>query len=106
MGGVVRPELCTPGPDRLVGDHHTAGNHQLLDVAQTQRETVIQPHRMPDDLDRIPVALVPRCNRHRPILAAPHKQQLDDAPTPTCSPWPPSPTTPAPTRPAHASRSS
>ena len=34
---------------------------------------------MPDDLDRIPVALVPRCNRHRPILAAPHKQQLDDA---------------------------
>src|SRR6202011_6177730 len=22
------------------------------------------PHRMPDDLDRIPVALAPRCNRH------------------------------------------
>jgi hypothetical protein len=25
---------------------------------------VIQPHRVPDDLDRIPVALVPRRNRH------------------------------------------
>ena len=35
---------------------------------------VIQPHRVPDDLDRIPVALVPRRNRHkRPILAAPHQ---------------------------------
>src|SRR5271157_5413323 len=35
--GVVAPELGTPGPDRLVGDHHTAGKQQLLDVAQTQR---------------------------------------------------------------------
>jgi hypothetical protein len=26
---------------------------------------VIQPHRVPDDLDRIPVALVPRRNRHK-----------------------------------------
>src|SRR6476619_6759914 len=74
LGRVVRPELGTPGPDRLVGDHHAAGEHQLLNVAQAQRETVIQPHRVPDDLDRIPVALVPRRNRHkRPILAAPHQ---------------------------------
>jgi hypothetical protein len=34
---------------------------------------VIQPHRVPDDLDRIPVALIRRPNRHRPILAAPHQ---------------------------------
>src|SRR5271166_489300 len=34
---------------------------------------VIQPHRVPNDLDRIPVALVRRPNRHRPILAAPHQ---------------------------------
>src|SRR6185436_2644915 len=54
--------------------HDAAGEHQFLDVAQAQRETVIQPHRVPDDLDRIPVALVPRRNRHkRPILAAPHQ---------------------------------
>ena len=71
--GIVRPELGAPGPDRLVGEHDTAGEHQLLNVAQAQRETVIQPHRVPDDLDRIPVALSPRRNRHRPILAAPHK---------------------------------
>src|SRR6476661_3249525 len=44
---VVRPELGTPGPDRLVADHHTAGNHQLLNVAQAQRKTVIQPHACP-----------------------------------------------------------
>ena len=47
-----------------MGDRHTAGTHQLLNVAQAQRETVIQPHRVPDDLDRMPVALVPRRNRH------------------------------------------
>ena len=63
LGSVVRPELRTPGPDRLVGDH-TAGKHQLLNVAQAQRETVLQPHRVPDDLDRIPVALGPGRNRH------------------------------------------
>jgi len=40
---------------------------------QTSRQTVIQPHRVPDDLDRIPVALIRRPNRHRPILAAPHQ---------------------------------
>src|SRR5262245_65189820 len=69
--GVVRPELRTPGPDRLVGDRHTAGKHQLLNVAQAQRETVIQPHRVPDDLDRIPIALVPRRNRHNDQSAPP-----------------------------------
>jgi hypothetical protein len=52
LGSVVRPEFRTPGPDRLVADHHTAGKHRLLNVAQAQRETVIQPHRVPDDLDR------------------------------------------------------
>ena len=55
-GSVVRPERRTPGPDRLVADPHTAGKHQLLNVTQAHRETVIQPHRVPDDLDRIPVA--------------------------------------------------
>jgi len=59
-GGLVRPELGAPGSDRLVGEHDTAGQHQLLDVAQAQRKTVIQKHRVPDDLDRIPVTLV-RC---------------------------------------------
>ena len=74
LGSVVRPELRTPGPDRLVADHHTAGKHQLLNVAQAQRETVIQPHRVPDDLNRIPVALVPRRNRHNDQSSQPpHK---------------------------------
>src|SRR6476660_2173220 len=88
LGGVVRPELGTPGPDRLGGDHDAAGEHQFLDVAQAQRETVIQPHRVPDDLDRIPVALVPRRNRHkRPILAAPH--QVNNLTMPSGDLWVP-----------------
>jgi hypothetical protein len=78
--GIVRPELGTPGADRLVADHDTAGPHQLLDVTQGQRKTVMQPHRVPDNLDRIPIALciLPR-SPQQPILAAPHQgQQLDD----------------------------
>ena len=71
--GVVRPELGTPGADRLVGDHDTAGQHQLLDVAQGQRKPVIQPHRVPDDFDRIPISpcILPQSPQRR-ILAAPH----------------------------------
>ena len=35
---------------------------------------MIQPHRVPDDLDRIPVALVPRRNRHNDqSFQPPHK---------------------------------
>src|SRR6185312_5356004 len=55
------------------------------------RETVIEPHRVPDDLDRIPVALVPRRNRHkRPILAAPHQVNnltMPSGPTPPARWW-------------------
>ena len=35
--GVFRPELGTPQPDRLVGDDHTADQHELLDLASPSR---------------------------------------------------------------------
>jgi hypothetical protein len=35
-----------------VGDHDPALEHQLFDLAQAQREAVIQPHTMADDLRR------------------------------------------------------
>jgi hypothetical protein len=41
--GVVLSECGTPGADRLVGDHHPAGQQQFLNVAQAQRKPVIQP---------------------------------------------------------------
>jgi len=56
--GVLRPELDTPLPDRLVADDHAADQHELLDLTEAQREAVIQPYAVRDDLHRIPVALV------------------------------------------------
>src|SRR6478752_4398559 len=56
--GVGLPELGTPAPDRLIADHDTTRQHQLLDLTKAQREPKVQPHAMADDLDRVAVALV------------------------------------------------
>ena len=39
---VVLPEPVAPGPDRLIGHVDTAFEHQLLHVAEAQREPVVQ----------------------------------------------------------------
>src|SRR6478736_8178703 len=63
--GVCLPELGTPAPDRLIADHDTTRQHQLLDLTKAQREPKVQPHAMVDDLDRVAVALVRRrCGAH------------------------------------------
>ena len=56
--GVLGPELRAPLPDGLVGDDDPAGQEQQLHLAEAQRETVIQPHRLGDDLRREPEPLV------------------------------------------------
>jgi len=56
--GVGLPELGTPAPYRLIADHDTTRQHQLLDLTKAQREPKVQPHAMVDDLDRVAVALV------------------------------------------------
>jgi hypothetical protein len=43
-GRVRGSELGAPLPDRPVGDDHTADEHELLNLAEAQREAVIQPH--------------------------------------------------------------
>ena len=48
--GVGLPELGTPGPDGFVTDHDAALEHQLPDLTKAQREPVIQPHAVGDDL--------------------------------------------------------
>jgi len=35
------PELVTPSPDRLVGDHDTTSEHEFRHVAKAQREPKI-----------------------------------------------------------------
>ena len=42
-GRVDVSELGAPLPDRLVGYYHAADHHELLDLAEAQREPVIQP---------------------------------------------------------------
>ena len=63
--GIDLPELRAPLPDGLVADHDAALQHQLLDLTKAQREPVIQPHAVGDDLRRVPVSLVRRrCSGH------------------------------------------
>ena len=57
-GRVDGSELGAPLPDRLVRDDHAADQHEPLDLTEAQREPVIQPHAVRDDLRRIPVTLV------------------------------------------------
>ena len=58
--GVELPKLRSPLPDRLVTDRNATRKHQLLDLTKAQREPVIQPHAVGDDLRRVPVSLVRR----------------------------------------------
>ena len=62
---VLLPEPVAPGPDRLIGHVHTTFEHQLLHVAEAQREPVIQPDAMADDLGRKPEPFIRRaCSGH------------------------------------------
>jgi hypothetical protein len=51
--GVGLPELHAPLPDGFVGHHDPALQHHLLHLAEAQREPVVQPHTMTDDLHRV-----------------------------------------------------
>ena len=67
--GEVAAEFLGPCPDRLVGDDDAAGRQHVLDHAQAEREAVVQPHRMRDDLSGKTVAVVERITgnlRHDP----------------------------------------
>src|SRR4026209_319801 len=70
--GVGLPELGTPAPDRLIADHDTTRQHQLLDLTKAQREPVLQPHAVGDDLPAgtgVPCTTTMQRSRP-PILAA------------------------------------
>src|SRR6516225_240083 len=62
---VLLPEPVAPGPDRLIGHVDTTFEHQLLHVAEAQREPVIQPDATADDLGRKPEPFIRRaCSGH------------------------------------------
>ena len=48
----------TPLPNRLIRDGDAALSEEVLDVAEAQAESVIQPHRVTDDLGRESIAAI------------------------------------------------
>ena len=56
--GILRSELLTPAPDRLIGDDDATLEQHLLDEPEAQRKPEVQPNSMGDDLGRKAVALV------------------------------------------------
>ena len=65
--GVLGPELETPAATGLIGNDDTTFSHQILDISQTEREPVVEPHSMTDDFTRKAMAFVE--HSHPTILA-------------------------------------
>jgi hypothetical protein len=66
---IVRTELMTPLPDRLIRDDDSSLGQKILDVSKTQAEAMVSPDRIADDLARETIAGVTR-------LIAFHNHQL------------------------------
>lgn len=56
--GIGLPEPQTSWSYRFIRYHHATLSKQLLNGAVAQRKPVIQPDRVPDDLDREPEAFI------------------------------------------------
>lgn len=54
---VALPELRALATDRFAGDDDAALEHQFHDLAEAEREAVVQSHAVGDDLHRVPVPL-------------------------------------------------
>jgi hypothetical protein len=75
-GGVGLPELGTPSPHRLVAEGDPPLQHYPLHLAKTEREPVVKPHTMADDLHREADTLVQRRNGlHQPQSCSPMTRQ-------------------------------
>ena len=57
-GCVFAAELLAPLADRFVGDFHSALSEKIFDISEAQRESVVQPHGVANDLRREPVPTV------------------------------------------------
>src|SRR5262249_3610691 len=63
--GVGGTELLAPQPDGLVADLHPALRQEFLHVAVAEREAVVQPHGVADDLGREAIASIQRVTGRR-----------------------------------------
>lgn len=70
--GVFGSELSTPLPDGLVGDGDAPLREEFFDIAEAEREPMVQPHAVTDDFTRESVAAVADLIRlHHRILSTP-----------------------------------
>jgi hypothetical protein len=56
--GVLRSELAALQPDRFITDDYASRGEQFFNIPERQREPIIKPHRMGDDLRGKSVALI------------------------------------------------
>lgn len=64
--GKMRTKPVDPQADGLAADDHTAFGEEILDISRTQREAMVDPNRISNDLTRITKALQARHGRRDP----------------------------------------
>jgi len=57
---VVRTELLTPPPDRLIGHDNPPLGEKILYISEAQAEAMVRPDRIADDLGRKTITSVTR----------------------------------------------
>ena len=64
--GIVGPEGLAPLAERFVGDWEAPRGEEILPIADTEPEAVVEPHSVADDLGREAVATIAwRGARHK-----------------------------------------
>ena len=65
--GIFRPKLQAPEPNYLVGDRDATLGEEILHIAEAEREPMVEPNSVTDNLRRKSVASV--AGFHAPIVA-------------------------------------
>ena len=61
---ISRTKFGAPPPDCLVGNRHAAFGEEILDIPKAERESVVEPNRVLDDVRRKTVAALQGFRRH------------------------------------------
>lgn len=68
--GELRTEDFAPLPNTLVRHDHTALSEQVFNVAQAQREAMVEPHGAGDDVGWKSITTIRECLFHADIVTA------------------------------------
>jgi hypothetical protein len=60
FSGIVRTELLTPEPNRLIGDDDSAFGEKILDISKAQAKPMVNPDGIADDFWRETMTVVAR----------------------------------------------